>query len=107
MRFLIVFASFLCLTSPWSQCDIGSNETPTYEELIECLGSLSDQHEWLELYAMGPSDYGLPVYLCVVNGIGDSLQTFAKARSETTVLFNCATGLKYPMPEVNNKFNDQ
>ncbi len=25
----------------------------------------------------------------------------------TTVLFNCATGLKYPMPEVNNKFNDQ
>ena len=90
MRFLIVFVFFLCLTSLWSQCDIESNETPTYVELIECLGSLSDQYEWLELYAMGPSDYGLPVYLCVVNGAGDSLQTFAKARSETTVLFNNA-----------------
>ncbi len=27
--------------------------------------------------------------------------------NEKTVLFNCATGLKYPMPEVNNKFHDQ
>ena len=39
---------------------------------------------------MGPSDYGLPIHLCVVNGAGDSLQTFKKAKKETTVLFNNA-----------------
>jgi hypothetical protein len=39
---------------------------------------------------MGKSDYGLPIYVCIVNGAKDSLQTFKKARNETTILFNNA-----------------
>jgi len=39
---------------------------------------------------MGPSDYGLPIYVCVVNGAKDSTNTFEKARQETTILFNNA-----------------
>ena len=40
-------------------------------------------------------------------GYNKALQLGLIDSNETTVLFNCATGLKYPMPEVNNKFNDQ
>ncbi|NRA12609.1 MAG: hypothetical protein HRT57_11700, partial [Crocinitomicaceae bacterium] len=36
------------------------------------------------------SDYGLPIYLCVLNGVGDSLKTFEKARMSTTLLINNA-----------------
>ena len=39
---------------------------------------------------MGPSDYGLPIYVCIVNGAKDSANTFKKAREETTILFNNA-----------------
>ena len=39
---------------------------------------------------MGPSDYGLPIYVCIVNGAKDSTNTFKKAREETTILFNNA-----------------
>jgi hypothetical protein len=39
---------------------------------------------------MGSSDYGLPIYVCIVNGAKDSLKTFEKARNETTILINNA-----------------
>jgi hypothetical protein len=39
---------------------------------------------------MGKSDYGLPIYVCIVNGEKDSLKTFEKARRETTILINNA-----------------
>ena len=39
---------------------------------------------------MGSSDYGLPIYICIVNGAKDSLKTFEKARNETTILINNA-----------------
>jgi hypothetical protein len=39
---------------------------------------------------MGASDYGLPIYLCVINGEKDSLKTFIKARNNTTILINNA-----------------
>ena len=39
---------------------------------------------------MGPSDYGLPIYVCIVNGAKDSANTFKKAREKTTILFNNA-----------------
>jgi hypothetical protein len=66
------------------------NTSPTYTELIAHLQKLDSQHDEIELYAMGPSDYGLPIYLCVVNGAKDSTATFQKARSGTTLLINNA-----------------
>ena len=40
-------------------------------------------------------------------GYKKALQLGLVDANEKTVLFNCATGLKYPMPEVNNKFHDK
>jgi len=39
---------------------------------------------------MGQSDYGLPIYVLVVNADSDSSQTFKKARNSTTILINNA-----------------
>lgn len=69
---------------------MSSNKSPSYPELIEILSGMADSSAAIQLYNMGPSDYGLPIYLCVVNGGGDSLSTFKKARKETTILFNNA-----------------
>lgn len=74
----------------FSQYEMHSNETPSYPELIEILTNLSDSSDVIELFNMGSSDYGLPIYLCIVNGSRDSLSTFKKARKETTILFNNA-----------------
>lgn len=67
-----------------------ANTTPTYEELIAHLQKLDKQHREIRLYNMGASDYGLPIYLCVINGEKDSLKTFVKARNNTTILINNA-----------------
>ena len=66
------------------------NSSPTYHELIQYLKKLDQSHREIELYAMGDSDYGLPIYLCIVNGEGDSLKTMQKAKSSTTILINNA-----------------
>ena len=55
-----------------------ANTTPSYEELIAHLQKLDKQHREIRLYNMGASDYGLPIYLCVINGEKDSLKTFIK-----------------------------
>lgn len=67
-----------------------ANTSPTYPELIAHLQQLDKKHKEIKLYNMGPSDYGLPIYLCVVNGHQDSSKTFLKARSHTTILINNA-----------------
>jgi hypothetical protein len=67
------------LLLPYSQAysqQWSANTTPTYAELIAHLQKLDKQHREIQLYNMGPSDYGLPIYLCVVNGEKDSLKTF-------------------------------
>lgn len=69
----------------WSE-----NTTPTYPELVSHLQRLDRQHREIKLFNMGPSDYGLPIYLCVVNGHKDSLKTFEKAQKGTTILINNA-----------------
>lgn len=66
------------------------NTSPTYPELIEIYEGLAAEHPEIELYNMGPSDYGLPIYLVFVNAAQDSLDSFLKARSGTTVLINNA-----------------
>ncbi|MDG2154005.1 MAG: hypothetical protein P8K10_08750 [Crocinitomicaceae bacterium] len=88
----IILFSFILFVSfcSFSQYEMNSNKSPSYPELIEILTSLADSSNAIQLYNMGSSDYGLPIYLCVVNGGRDSLSTFKKARKETTILFNNA-----------------
>lgn len=83
--FFVIYSGF-----GLSQTDLRGNETPTYSELIALYEKLAQDHEEIELYEMGPSDYGLPIYLCIVNGAGDSISSFQKAKSSTTVLINNA-----------------
>ncbi len=64
------------------------NETYTYNELIAEYQNLAKLNPEIELFNMGSSDYGLPIYLCIINGSGDSLKSFVKAREKTTVLIN-------------------
>jgi hypothetical protein len=67
---------------------LDGNETPTYQQLIEKYAELAAEHNEIELYNMGKSDYGLPVYVCVLNGAQDSIKTFEKARNSTTLMIN-------------------
>lgn len=73
-----------------SQENWRGNTTPNYVELITHLKKISALNSEVELYNMGTSDYGLPIYVCIVNGNADSATTFKKARKETTILFNNA-----------------
>ena len=73
------------LHAQWTQ-----NTSPTYPDLIAYYKKLDAQHKEIELYAMGESDYGLPIYVCIVNGAQDSLKTFEKARTSTTLFVNNA-----------------
>lgn len=75
---------------PFLQAQWNGNTSPSYSELIEHLTTLDKEHAEVELYNMGSSDYGLPIYVCIINGSADSLQTFAKARTSTTILINNA-----------------
>ncbi len=65
-----------------------SNQTPTYEELIDFYLNLSKDNEAITLYQMGDSDYGVPIYLCLINAKGDSARQFKTARNSTTILIN-------------------
>ena len=86
----LFFICLLSVSSLFSQTDWSSNTSPSYDELVDYLKRTAETHDFIELYNMGKSDYGPPIYLCVVNGAQDSLQTFKKARKETTILFNNA-----------------
>lgn len=66
------------------------NKSPAYPELIEIYKKWDLEHREIELYEMGESDTEFPIYLVVINGAGDSLQTFQKAKTNTTVLINNA-----------------
>lgn len=94
IHFLLFFLSVCLSFASFGQLskapfpDLTGNETPTYEQLIVKYQELANQHNEIELYSMGESDYGLPIYLCVLNGAQDSIQTFEKARNSTTLLIN-------------------
>jgi hypothetical protein len=86
---LLIIGISLCvfhsMHAQWS-----GNSSPTYPQLISHLQKIDRAHLEIELYAMGDSDYGLPIYLCVINGAGDSTKTFEKAKEQTTILINNA-----------------
>ena len=81
---------FIVTISVTAQSKWAGNESPTYNELHLILKQLASKHKEIELYNMGNSDYGLPIYVCIINGAGDSTKTFAKAKNETTILINNA-----------------
>ena len=66
------------------------NSTPTYPEVINQCQTWANSHDEIELFQMGMSDYGLPIYLFVINGANDSIKTITKARKSTTILVNNA-----------------
>lgn len=88
MKQLILFTILFSANLSYSQWK--ENTTPNYDELIEIYRDLDAQHDEIELYEMGPSDFGLPIYVVVINGAGDSTATFEKARANTTLLINNA-----------------
>ena len=88
--FISVILLFISSFSITAQSKWVGNESPTYEELHLILKHLASKHKEIELYNMGNSDYGLPIYVCIVNGAGDSTKTFVKAKNETTILINNA-----------------
>lgn len=90
MIFRIFVALFFMFSVSSSFSQWSENSSPTYPELIEYFKKLDKKHKEIELYAMGPSDYGLPIYVCIINGAQDSLKTFEKARSSSTILINNA-----------------
>ena len=71
--------------SQWS-----GDRSPTYAELISHLKKIDKEHKEIKLFNMGSSDYGLPIYVLIVNADSDSTQTFEKARSSSTILINNA-----------------
>ncbi len=81
---------FLLLISNVVGAQWSGNTTPTYPELIAYYQKLDREHPEIELYAMGKSDTDWPIYLCVINGVQDSVKTFEKARNNTTILINNA-----------------
>ena len=82
LYFLISLISFV------SMAQLEGNTTPTYLELIDRYRKLASDHKEIELYAMGQSDYGLPIYVCILNGAQDSIKTFEKARQTTSLMIN-------------------
>jgi hypothetical protein len=88
----ILFSALLLFVSTgcFSQSNWTGNTSPTYPVLIDYLKNLDKAHKELSMYNMGPSDYGLPIYVFVINGAKDSSRTFAKALAGTTILINNA-----------------
>lgn len=83
--------TFLALIFPlFGLAQWDGNKTPTYQELIDIYKKWDSDHQEIELYQMGESDTEYPIYLVILNGAGDSLQTFQKAKAKTTILINNA-----------------
>lgn len=83
LHFIVLVLYPAVSTAQWDQ-----NTTPTYAELIEYYKKLDQNHKEIELYAIGQSDAGIPIYCCIINGAQDSIKTFQKASNETTILVN-------------------
>ncbi|MFT6245248.1 MAG: hypothetical protein ACJA0U_000842 [Salibacteraceae bacterium] len=85
-----ILVVLLACISYGSMAQLDGNTTLSYPDLIKTYKQLAENHDEIELYEMGESDFGLPIYVCVLNVNGDSLKTFEKARKSTTLLINNA-----------------
>ena len=88
--FILVYFSFCPFIQAQENSFLGQNTTPTYDELIQFYQNLALSNQKIQLYNMGKSDFGKPIYLCILNGEEDSTATFKKARANTTILINNA-----------------
>lgn len=82
--FSFLFVPYL-LFSQWR-----GETSPSYPELVAHLKKLDKENREIKLYNMGLSDYGLPIYVLIINAESDSSKTFEKARKQTTILINNA-----------------
>ena len=82
MRFTLLcsFVFLLFNSSIAQKIEWSGNTSPDYISLINYYKQLAKSNKRVELYCMGNSDYGLPIFLCIINGEGDSLATFTKAK---------------------------
>ncbi len=85
-----IFILLFAYLSFFSSAQWDGDASPTYAELITHLKKLDKDHREIRIFNMGLSDYGLPIYVLVVNADSDSSQTFEKARNSTTILINNA-----------------
>ena len=92
MRFTLLCSIVFLLFNPSiaQKIEWSGNTSPDYISLINYYKQLAKSNKRVELYCMGNSDYGLPIFLCIIIGAGDSLATFIKAKKETTILINNA-----------------
>ena len=87
----IILTLLLCVFLMFSaQSQYDGNTSPSYPDLVDIYKDLAEKNTEIELYNMGQSDYGLPIYLCIINGAQDSIKSFDKARKSTTLLINNA-----------------
>jgi hypothetical protein len=86
---IILFCSIV-LSAFYGNSQWNGNDSPTYPELISHLKKLDKEHKEIKMFNMGKSDYGLPIYLFVVNAEKDSIKTFLKAKQSTSILINNA-----------------
>ncbi|SFT48578.1 Zinc carboxypeptidase [Lishizhenia tianjinensis] len=66
------------------------NTTYTYDQLISEYSDLARAHSDVHLFNMGSSDYGKPIYLCVIGVAADSQMVFSYAKNSTVFLINTA-----------------
>lgn len=88
MRFTLVV--IVCLVHGIGISQLEGNVTPDYPTLIKMYKKLDENHEEIQLFNMGLSDYGEPIYLCLINANADSTIAFEQARKNTTLLINNA-----------------
>jgi hypothetical protein len=92
MRLIILFLHFSIstLTTAQNSLLLEGNTTPEYDELITFYMEISKKHDDIALYNMGYSDFGKPIYVCVLGAVKDSLKTFENARNGNCLLVNNA-----------------
>ncbi len=94
LKYFTSILSISFLLSGFSQVEfpeekiIGSNETPTYNQLVSFFKNLSVKNDDISLFNFGNSDYGEPLYVCVLNAVQDSTATFETARNGLSLLVN-------------------
>jgi hypothetical protein len=85
-----IFILFFALSSLFSRAQWRGDTSPSYPELVAYLKKLDKENKEIKLFNMGLSDYGLPIYVVIINADSDSTKTFEKARNGTTILINNA-----------------
>lgn len=85
---LLVFLSG-CVVSQ-DQIYLNGNQSPEYDDLIDYYKVKAREYSDISLYVMGESDFGKPIYICVLGATSDSLETFLRARNSTVLLINNA-----------------